>query len=49
MFEWLINYARLNGCNEIGLESGVQRFAAHRFYMKQGMHISSYHFSVSLK
>ncbi len=48
VFEWVINYARLNGCNEIGLESGVQRFAAHRFYMKQGMHISSYHFSVSL-
>nr|WP_199332092.1 GNAT family N-acetyltransferase [Anabaena lutea] len=41
VFEWLVNYARVNGCNEIGLESGVQRFAAHRFYMKQRMRISS--------
>ena len=49
VFEWLVNYARLKGCNKIGLDSGVQRFAAHRFYMKQGMHISSYHFSLSLR
>lgn len=46
---WLVHFAHTNNCHEIRLDSGVQRFAAHRFYMKQGMHISSYHFSMSLR
>lgn len=32
------------GCAALHLDSGVQRHGAHRFYFREGMHISSYHF-----
>lgn len=48
MMEWLIERARQHGCAQLHLDSGVQRFAAHRFYLREGMHISSHHFSIVL-
>jgi GNAT superfamily N-acetyltransferase len=48
LFEWLINFAKLHHCQQLHLDSGVQRFAAHRFYLQQQMHISSHHFSLLL-
>jgi GNAT superfamily N-acetyltransferase len=48
LFDWLVARARQEGCVGLDLDSGVQRFAAHRFYFRQRMHISSYHFSLSL-
>ncbi|MGH2784283.1 MAG: GNAT family N-acetyltransferase [Actinomycetota bacterium] len=32
------------GCTAIDLDSGVQRFEAHRFYHREGLTISSHHF-----
>lgn len=32
------------GCKRLDLDSGVQRFDAHRFYLRERMHISSHHF-----
>jgi len=49
MLRWLIRYARDNGCQQVHLDTGVQRYAAHRFYFSQRMAISSYHFSVALE
>jgi GNAT superfamily N-acetyltransferase len=48
LFNWLVEYAKLHGCQEMNLDSGVQRFDAHRFYLRQRMHISSHHFSLSI-
>ena len=48
LFEWLVQYARENGCDYLTLDSGVQRFAAHRFYLKRGMDITSHHFQLKL-
>jgi GNAT superfamily N-acetyltransferase len=48
LFEWLIEFAKLHNCQQLHLDSGVQRFAAHRFYLQQQMHISSHHFSFLL-
>ena len=33
LFDWLLQHARENGCDQFHLDSGVQRFAAHRFYL----------------
>lgn len=41
--------ARLAGCRELDLDSGVQRQDAHRFYMRERMSISSFHFRKSLR
>jgi GNAT superfamily N-acetyltransferase len=48
LFDWLVDYAKENGCDYLTLDSGVQRFAAHRFYLNRGMDISSHHFSLKL-
>jgi len=49
LFDWIVEHAKENGCMEIELDSGVQRFAAHRFYLRKRMKISSHHFSLDLK
>jgi GNAT superfamily N-acetyltransferase len=49
LFDWLVDYARTNLCQQITLDSGVQRFAAHRFYLRQRMDITSHHFTLNLK
>ena len=49
MLDWLFAQAREDGCDELHLDSGVQRVAAHRFYLRDGgMAITSHHFQASL-
>ena len=47
MIAWLKSQARQLGCDQLHLDSGVQRFAAHKFYMREGFKISSHHFSIT--
>jgi len=49
LMRWLIQHARSQGCDELHLDSGVQRFDAHRFYLAQRMKISSHHFAIDLR
>ena len=48
LFQWLIEYARNHDCEHLSLDSGVQRFAAHRFYLMERMNITSHHFGIQL-
>ena len=48
LFGWLIAQARAQGCEQLHLDSGVQRFAAHRFYLDQRMDITAHHFALDL-
>jgi GNAT superfamily N-acetyltransferase len=48
LFTWLVDYARSQNCQQLTLDSGVQRFAAHRFYLAQRMNITSHHFTLEL-
>lgn len=48
IFSWLVEYAKLHHCEQLHLDSGVQRFDAHRFYFQQRMKINSHHFSLDL-
>ena len=49
LFDWLVGYAAGQGCDQFHLDSGVQRFAAHRFYLNRRMFIEGHHFSLRLK
>src|SRR6266513_2944854 len=49
LLDWLIEQAREQGCENLELDSGVQRFDAHHFYFSKGMHISSYHFRIKIE
>lgn len=48
MLDYLEQLARTCQCISMHLDSGVQRFAAHRFYLREGYHISSHHFAKTL-
>jgi len=48
LLDWLIARARAEGCQEFSLDSGTQRHDAHRFYLRQRLRISSFHFSLPL-
>lgn len=49
LIDWLMAQARAHGCYTLELDSGVHRFAAHRFYLRNRMDISSHHFLLRLK
>src|SRR5436305_656359 len=48
LMEWLCQFARGECCSCLELDSGVQRFDAHRFYLRHRMIISCHHFSLEL-
>lgn len=48
LFDWLVDHAREQGCDQFHLDSGVQRFAAHRFYLAKRMAIEAHHFGMKL-
>ena len=49
LLDWLIEQARAHGCENLELDSGVQRFDTHRFYFAKRMSISSYHFRIKIE
>jgi GNAT superfamily N-acetyltransferase len=49
LFDWLVAQARENDCDQMHLDSGVQRFGAHRFYLARRMDIIAHHFALKLK
>lgn len=48
LMEWLHSEARRLGCDQLHLDSGTHRHDAHRFYLRNGLHISSFHFNADL-
>ena len=48
LFDWLVLRARRAGCEQLHLDSSVQRFDAHRFYFARRMAIACHHFSLPL-
>ncbi len=48
LFDWLVAEARREKCQMLSLDSGVQRFAAHHFYLMKRMEISAHHFTLAL-
>jgi GNAT superfamily N-acetyltransferase len=49
LLAWLVARARAADCDEVHLDSGVQRYAAHRIYHAFRFEIRSHHFSLRLK
>lgn len=48
LMDWLKAEGRAHGCGQLHLDSGVQREATHRFYFRERLTISAYHFRVVL-
>ena len=45
LLDWTLTEARRLGCGQVHLDSAPHRHAAHRLYLGEGYHISSFHFS----
>ena len=48
LMDWLKNEAKVNGCVELHLDTGVHREQTHRFYFRERLTINCYHFRASL-
>lgn len=46
LIDWLKQHGREQGCQQLHLDSGVTRFGAHKFYLREGFDITSHHFAV---
>jgi GNAT superfamily N-acetyltransferase len=44
LLSWLKEQAAKEGCEQMHLDSGIQRTEAHRFYEREGMTMSGLHF-----
>jgi hypothetical protein len=46
----LLNWLKIEGrklkCSQLHLDSGVQRTDAHRFYAREGMNMTCYHYAI---
>jgi GNAT superfamily N-acetyltransferase len=48
LFDWIVDLARAEDCAHVRLLSGVQRFDAHRFYLRKRMNIEAHYFNLVL-
>jgi GNAT superfamily N-acetyltransferase len=48
MLAWLLQKARDEGCGQLQLDSGIQRRDAHRFYEREGMTMTGFHYAVNV-
>ena len=44
LLSWLKEHAEKEGCQQLHLDSGIQRKDAHCFYEREGMKMASFHF-----
>ncbi len=44
LLDWMEAHGKAHGCKQLVLDSGVQRHAAHRFYLRERMDIICYNF-----
>jgi GNAT superfamily N-acetyltransferase len=48
LLTWLREYTIKEGCQQLHLDSGIQRKDAHRFYEREGVSVFGYHFAENL-
>ncbi len=48
LLDYAKEQAKLLGCKFFSLDSGLQREQAHKFYLREDMIITSYHFSKNI-
>ena len=47
IINWFKSYCKELGCKQLHLDSGIQKFSAHRFYLNNRFNIASHHFSIT--
>ncbi|NMP16321.1 GNAT family N-acetyltransferase [Thalassotalea sp. Y01] len=47
IIDWFKAYCIEHNCQQLHLDSGIQKFPAHRFYLRNRFNIASHHFSIT--
>lgn len=47
IIDWFKSHCKELGCGQLHLDSGIQKFPAHRFYLNNRFNIASHHFSIT--
>jgi len=48
LLKWMQDHARAQGCETFSLDSGTHRTGAHKFYFREGLVVTSFHFARKL-
>ena len=48
LFDWIVDFARREGCRQVRLVSRTTRVDAHRFYVRKGMTHEAHYFSMDV-
>ncbi len=48
LLRWVAAYARSEGCVRLTLDSGLDNYRAHKFYLRENLRISAFHFAKSV-
>jgi GNAT superfamily N-acetyltransferase len=48
LMNWMIEHARRSGCRAVHLDTGYTRQAAHRLYLRKGLHFDCHHLALQL-
>lgn len=48
LMNWMIELAKSRGCRGVHLDTGYTRHAAHRLYLRKGLHLNCHHLSLEL-
>ena len=48
LLSWMQDHARAQGCQTFSLDSGTHRTGAHKFYFREGLVVTSFHFAKTL-
>jgi GNAT superfamily N-acetyltransferase len=48
LLDWLTREARSLGCGQLHLDSGLHRLDAHRFYERESLTKTAFHFAVKI-
>ncbi len=49
LLSWLIDHAKSRGCKGVHLDSGYARHAAHRLYLRKGLHLDCHHLALAFQ
>lgn len=49
LLDWLIDQAKEHQCQQLHLDSGIQRIDAHRFYQREGLSHTGHHYALVFK
>ena len=49
LLDWLAGHARAHACDGLHLDSGYARHAAHRLYLRKGLHLGAHHLALELR